>query len=275
MADPRIPLRDPWFALVLAFVLPGLGHLYQRRYLKSAIFFVTVMGLFCWGMGTAEGKAVYYKPIWGKMAGQRKEGIGFIAQAGIGLPALPAIYQHRRYYDISNQGRNAELEPLTATFTGEVSVDLEGEVLEGPVAGELKLEPQRNEFEEVVLAGTFEGVTDDGREVAFDVGRRTSVGLRIDADPRRGLETSVLDKDGRDIGRLVGFVPRPFWNYLEVPLSEPIEIDINNRLGTQFELAYVLAMIAGMLNLLVAYDAFEGPAYGYDVVDPAKGAKSD
>lgn len=265
MADPRIQLRDPWLALILAFVLPGLGHLYQRRFLKSIIFFVSVLGLFCWGLGTAEGKSVYYRPIWGEYAGNSKEGIGFIAQAGVGLVAWPAIWQHSRYYSQRGLRRNAKLEPINEPFVGAIDIDRDDGVLTAIVEGTISLEPGRGDFDQPVLVGTFVGQTEDGTSLELSVGSQTSLGLEIDADSGRPLVTRVLSDDGGDIGILEGVIPRPFWNYLEVPLSKDLENDINSRLGTQFELAYVLAMIAGMLNLLVAYDAFEGPAYGYDL----------
>lgn len=268
MADPRIQLRDPWVALILAFVLPGLGHLYQRRYLKSAIFFVCVMGLFCWGMGSAEGKAVYYRPFGGELAGQRKEFIGYLAQVGVGLPALPAYYQFKRYYSVANQGRASSLTPIDAPFAGWMDVDLPGRTEQVDITGQVTLRPGENQFGSDVLVGEFIGETTDGESVKLKLGSETRVGLKVDASPRRELSSRVLDEDGRDLGMIDGSIPRPFWDYLEVPLSRENEQDINSRLGTQFELAYVLAMIAGMLNLLVAYDAFEGPAYGFDIAAP-------
>lgn len=270
MADPRIQLRDPWLALLLAFVLPGLGHLYQRRYFKSAIFFVCIMGLFCWGMGSAEGKAVYYRPMRGELAGQRKEFIGYLAQVGVGLPALPAIYQHSRYYSTENQGRASSLSPIDAPFTGKVDIDMPGRTVKTEVTGRVALTPGTNDFGQDTLVGKFVGQTVDGEDLELELGRETRVGLHVDANPRREVTSRVIGDDGRDMGMIDGYVSRPFWNYFEVPLSSENEQDINSRLGTQFELAYVLAMIAGMLNLLVAYDAFEGPAYGFDIVAEPK-----
>lgn len=271
MSDPRIQLRDPWLALILAFVLPGLGHLYQKRYLKSGIFFVCVMGLFCWGMGIAEGKAVYYRPMKGELAGQRKEFIGYLAQVGIGVPALPAIYQHMRFYAPENQGRGSLLEPIDATFTGVIDVDRPGRSETAAVKGRIQLKPGRDRFDNRdVLVGEFVGTTDVGEDLTLTLGDETQVGLKVDASPDRPVYSRVVDEEGRDRGSIEGSIPRPFWDYMEVPLSEPHEQDINSRLGTQFELAYVLAMIAGMLNLLIAYDAFDGPAYGFDFAKEAE-----
>lgn len=272
MADPRVQLRDPWLALILAFVLPGLGHLYQRRYLKSGIFFLCIMGLFSWGMGTAEGKAVYYRPPKGPLAGNKKEFIGYLAQAGVGLPAFPAIWQHSRFHSSDNR---SELSSIDASFTGTVNFDdsESGTNVDEPVSGQLVLAPEAG-FDGPELAGTFVGKTEGGRELTLTVGRRVDVDKPVDADPDRGVRASILNDEGNDVGNLVGSIKRPFWNYFEVPLDEIREREINATLGTKFELAYVLAMIAGMLNLLVAYDAFDGPAYGYDFSkDDEKAAK--
>ena len=269
MADPRIQLRDPWLALILAFVLPGLGHAYQRRYLKAAIFFVCISGLFCWGMGIAEGKAVYYRPFRGELAGQRKEFIGYLAQVGIGLPALPAIYQHKRYHSPANMNSDQSPGPIDAHFEGEIDVDLPSGTEVTTVSGRITLEPGLDRFQQQTLVGKFVGKSSAGDELTFTLGEQTIVGKRVDASPNRSITSRILDEQGYDKGIITGSISRPFWNYFEVPLSEVHENDINTRLGTKFELAYVLAMLAGMLNLLVAYDAFEGPAYGFDIAtDP-------
>ncbi len=41
--DKEIDLRDPFIAGVLAWFVPGLGHLYQKRYAKAFLFFICIM----------------------------------------------------------------------------------------------------------------------------------------------------------------------------------------------------------------------------------------
>ncbi len=44
--------------------------------------------------------------------------------------------------------------------------------------------------------------------------------------------------------------------------GEPSDLDrAHKELGGRFELGVVYTMIAGLLNILAIYDAYEGPAY--------------
>ena len=86
-----IDLKDPALAAFLAWLIPGLGHLYQRRIGKAVLFFVCIFGTFAYGCylgGSRElgwGRVVYFS--WAP--GARRW--AYICQAGIGLPALPAL----------------------------------------------------------------------------------------------------------------------------------------------------------------------------------------
>jgi hypothetical protein len=71
-------------------------------------------------------------------------------------------------------------------------------------------------------------------------------------------------------GKLEGGIPRSLWDSYEAPLQDPrsdfggeqSDLDRAHReLGGRFELGVVYTMIAGLLNILAVYDAFEGPAY--------------
>jgi hypothetical protein len=98
---PAVNLKDPAFAALLAWLIPGLGHLYQGRVGKAVLFFICIMGLFVYGLklGGSEqpclngrgkigyGRAVYFS--W-----QRDEWrLHYLAQVGVGLSALPALIQ--------------------------------------------------------------------------------------------------------------------------------------------------------------------------------------
>ena len=91
--DEPLDLRNRELAALLAWLLPGAGHFYQRRYLKSAIFFIAIMSTFGLGMLVAGGRCVYAS--WNHVEKRWQ----YALQAGIGLPALPAAYQA---YRISN-----------------------------------------------------------------------------------------------------------------------------------------------------------------------------
>jgi hypothetical protein len=94
--SPSIPLKDPVLAAFLAWLIPGLGHLYQGRLAKAVLFFLCIMGIYTYGVylgGNNElgyGRAVYFAfrdDEWR---------LPFICQIGVGLPSLPACIQAMR-----------------------------------------------------------------------------------------------------------------------------------------------------------------------------------
>jgi hypothetical protein len=99
-----LDLKDPVMAGFLAWLIPGLGHWYQGRRAKAALYFICIMGMFCYGVylggsnqkcldgnGTiGYGRAVYFS--W-RPGDQR---LAYLCQVGIGLPALPALVQANR-----------------------------------------------------------------------------------------------------------------------------------------------------------------------------------
>ena len=103
-AEETIDLKDPALAAFLAWLIPGLGHWYQGRRAKAALYFICIMGLFAYGVylsssnekciqgdGTiGYGRAVYFS--WRN--GDRR--LAYLCQVGVGLPALPALVQANR-----------------------------------------------------------------------------------------------------------------------------------------------------------------------------------
>ncbi len=94
----EIDLRDPLVAGVLAWLWPGAGHLYQRRYAKGMLFMVCILGTFFFGLVLGEGKVVYAAQF--RDASQAYPGWQgtlsrwpFAMQIGVGLPATPAVVQ--------------------------------------------------------------------------------------------------------------------------------------------------------------------------------------
>ena len=88
--EPRIvvDLKDPVVAGILAWLWPGLGHLYQRRTAKGILFMACILGVYFFGLAIAEGKVVYAK--WDEKV-ERRWQYGF--QLAVGLPATPALAQ--------------------------------------------------------------------------------------------------------------------------------------------------------------------------------------
>ena len=80
-------LRSRHLAAVLAWLIPGAGHFYQRRYFKSAVFSICIFSCFILGMLMAGGRCVYAS--WNETEKRWQ----YVLQAGIGLPAMPAAIQ--------------------------------------------------------------------------------------------------------------------------------------------------------------------------------------
>lgn len=94
---PDIDLRDARLAAFLAWLVPGLGHLYQRRTGKGLLFMICILGTFAYGMYLGEGRVVYASttnPIGD--FGRFKDRWHYVCQVAVGLPALPALVQSWR-----------------------------------------------------------------------------------------------------------------------------------------------------------------------------------
>lgn len=89
----ELNLRNRYVAAFLAWMIPGAGHYYQRRYLKSGVFFVSILSSFLIGMLIADRKCVYAS--WDGTERRWQ----FVLQAGIGLPVLPAAIEGWRGKD--------------------------------------------------------------------------------------------------------------------------------------------------------------------------------
>jgi hypothetical protein len=83
-----LELKDPLFAAVLAWLIPGLGHLYQGRTAKGVLFMVCVLSTFVAGLILSDGRAVYAS--WQ----ENDKRLHYLCQIGVGLPALPALVQN-------------------------------------------------------------------------------------------------------------------------------------------------------------------------------------
>jgi hypothetical protein len=81
--------------------VPGLGHLYQGRWAKAAVFFVCIVGTFVYGLYLGSSSDPHIG--WGRVVyfSMRKDDkrLPYICQVGIGLPALPALVQAYRMSD--------------------------------------------------------------------------------------------------------------------------------------------------------------------------------
>jgi hypothetical protein len=92
MNDPAIPLRNPLRAAFLAWLIPGLGHLYQGRKGKALLYAVCILGLYLTGTVMGEGKIVYWRWV-NPLAYPEKFCLYYPGQFFAGLVALPALIQ--------------------------------------------------------------------------------------------------------------------------------------------------------------------------------------
>lgn len=284
MTERKIDLKNPWAAGVLAFLIPGAGHFYQGRRFKGTVYLIGILGTFLFGMYLGEWRAVYWteNPGQGKFGRPAKKNLGFLAQAGIGTPAIFAFLQSRRYHTPDNQPAMQNLpevdrnEPLTkaidAEFTG---VLVKPDHTKEEISGRLHLEPWNRTFK-----GTLE--TTNGK---LELGNSLFVDSRILGDPRRLVHAGVVD-GGQEVAQIRGTIPRRLTSWLFAPLDDHALQDLNRRLNKQFEMALVYTWIAGLLNILAIWDAVQGPAYGYgdepppptestDTIEPKHAEKKD
>ena len=88
-ATAEINLKDPVVAGILAWLVPGLGHLYQGRIGKGILLMVCILGTFVTGIcfGSSEkvgcGRVVYvsFRPNDWRLP--------WLCQVGVGLPTFP------------------------------------------------------------------------------------------------------------------------------------------------------------------------------------------
>jgi hypothetical protein len=75
---------------LLAWLLPGAGHFYQRRYGKGGLLMACILGTFFFGLYLGEGRVVY--------ASWREQDVRYVylCQVCVGAPALPALVQAMR-----------------------------------------------------------------------------------------------------------------------------------------------------------------------------------
>lgn len=87
----EIELKQPVVAGLLAWALPGLGHVYQGRTGKGLLFFVCVLGTFLYGLYLGGGKVVYAAVPW-----EQQYRWQYWCQLGVGLPSTPMLLQRHR-----------------------------------------------------------------------------------------------------------------------------------------------------------------------------------
>jgi len=195
-----IDLRDPWLAAFLAWLVPGLGHMYQRRWGKGGLFMTCIMGTFFYGLWLGGGRVVYASFREGDVR------YAYLCQVGVGLPALPAVVQAMRV-----GGPN----PKAPLFGGVMAPPM----LRGQIVPRDWAESQQ---------AASPGDPQFSHFIPYS---------RDELDPLNRQYVRFVPQDGTDqLG---------MWHY---------------KYGSYFDLGTVFTMIAGLLNILAIWDAFDGPA---------------
>ncbi|MCH8829779.1 MAG: hypothetical protein IID45_09400 [Planctomycetes bacterium] len=296
MTDRKIDLKTPWVAGVLAYLFPGAGHFYQKRYFKAGLYSICIFGTFLYGMSLGEWKTVYWteNPGGANFGQPGKRNYGYLAQLGVGGPTLFAYVQSKRYRNADNRpvlinwrqfdgrwqnqadrGQLADDWKLTET----IDADFEGTLLNSPdgqntVTGRIHLEP-RNRIFRGSIEGTITYANGKTEKFKRELAHKLILDSRILGHPRRDLSVGVaVEQEGHPQAELVGTIPRSFTNWFEAPLDDNVLQNLNDDLGKHLEMALVFTWIAGLLNILAIWDAVQGPAYGFgDEKQPDDGDK--
>ena len=91
-----VDLKNPALAAFLAWLVPGLGHFYQKRTAKAILFFVCILSTFAYGLYLGSGEGLGVGRVVYASLRETDYRLPYFCQIGVGLPALPALVQARR-----------------------------------------------------------------------------------------------------------------------------------------------------------------------------------
>lgn len=98
MPAARIDLRNRPLAVALAWLVPGLGHFYQRRWGKGVLYAVCILGLYTIGLLLGGGRNLFW--TWtNPLANSEGFRFSFLCQGSFGIPFLLGVLQATlKYY---------------------------------------------------------------------------------------------------------------------------------------------------------------------------------
>lgn len=280
MTDPRVPLKNPAVAALLALLIPGAGHWYQGRKFKSSIYFSGILILFVWGMIAGQGQPVYShlvqprtpdSPQYERDKPAMSVSWGYGAQVLTGIPAWPAILQKIRSQQKDDSVNFLDHE-IDAPFVGVIKQDDGRQTSRRAVTGQLRLQPVDQAGNRTVN-GTL--TYNDGTATVVQLGGLIKQGRQVFGSPLRMISVPIVYEDRHSgFDSIEGSIPRSFLNWFMAPRDTP-ELDrLHGSLGRQFDVASICTWIAGLLNLMAIWDAAQGPAYGYGDEKPDKDKKA-
>lgn len=273
MKDPRVQLKNPIVAGILAYLIPGAGHWYQGRRFKATIYSVCILTIFIWGMILGNWQPVYSQLAYRARAESvqfekaippMKFAFGYGAQVLVGVPALPALIQDARFRDevVDTDLLDSD---INSEFTGIIREHADQNGSAQLVTGQITISPVNPEGSQEIT-GTLISTGSDGKPVEYTLGGNIEIGRAVFGSPRREIRCSIVSMDGVEVSPPVsiqGTVDRSFLNWFQAP-RDSHELDrLHGDLSRNFDIACVFTWIAGLLNLLAIWDAAAGPAYGY------------
>ena len=288
MRDSRINFRSRELAALLAYLIPGAGHYYQGRMLKAKIYFFGILSLFFGGMVLGDWQPIYYASSSQPMEmlteseAQRLEmngwsfqsrrkfvpTMGYPTQFFLGVASMPAMIQRVRLD--SDPGVVESLDgAIDSPFTGALEAGNQQVFVEG----RLQLASGGGS----AVSGVLTGKTRRGEDINMDIRGSIRLGRKVYGSPRRHVEIALRDAEaaGMQPTRLAGKTQRAFVDWFQAPPDND-ELDrLHGKLSQNFDIACVFTWIAGLLNLMAIWDAYDGPAYGYGDEDPDEDEDND
>jgi hypothetical protein len=161
MAPIPVPLRSPYKAALLAWLVPGLGHFYQGRTGKGWLYAISILTLYFIGFALGEQHIVYWRWV-NPLNNPERFCLHYIGQFFVGLPALPALIQGTLiHYDLSpilggfmaeppanvinglhpRLGKLVEIGTIYTTVAGLLNILAIYDALEGPAYTDADEEP--------------------------------------------------------------------------------------------------------------------------------------
>lgn len=106
-----LDLKNRKLAALLAWLVPGAGHLYQGRTAKGLLLLICISSTFLFGFYVGGGKVAYASPLSVAEMAERDPGQGrlrqrlavmidrwpFFCQSGIGSVAIPGLIERARF----------------------------------------------------------------------------------------------------------------------------------------------------------------------------------
>jgi hypothetical protein len=239
------PRRPSLLAAVLSYLVPGLGQIYQGRVAKGILFLVCLYGLFFTGMALGDWKNVYLPdlargadndPPWDNNTWRLPKSLTFLAN----------VYNRPHFAGqvwIGVAAWPAIAQYLAGTPYVVMPDGTHGRIFdkEDPAA------PNTHHYVRIPRSGRFQPppvpITKlSGDEVEVDLSDGKATRLPVHSLPLLG-------------------------RFMEQPDEDELNQFLTNSDKTP-DLGWVYTVIAGVLNILVIYDAFAGPAFGSGAIVP-------